>query len=317
MTPVCELGMNVVCTCVAKDMCDPTIKPDAAVTGGTLNCTFPPLSAVLATFDRLLDTTPFAAGTSVAMLTATPPTTAKATTDYNSAGSPTSLVFTMFFNAPGGPSVLTKGDPAVPTDSTVTVLLDMTTIRAKDQKTSFQGSNLLADGKIAFKTSSFSASITVPAPPPPMSMGMGMMMMMGCPDAGTPLPSDGGADGATADAGATTDAGAADAGAPPTPPSTDVPLDMNMGAVTIAFTNTVKDDVLEHIKITENGAPFTDFMISMDTMFPTSTVKLVPKTMWKKGATYNVTVDMDAADALGKVLGPNGAAMASFTMSAS
>jgi hypothetical protein len=312
-TAVCELDMNVVCKCVAKDMCDPSINPDAAVTGGTLNCTFQPLSAVLATFDRLLDTTPFTAGTTVATLTANPATAAKAATEYNSAGSPTSLVFTMFFNAPGGPSIVTSGDPAVPVDSTVTVALLKTLILAKDGKTQFTGSNLLADGKIAFKTSSFEASITVPAPPPPMSMGMGMMMM-GCPDAS--MPPAGEPDGGTDAGGTSNDAGAADAGAPPTPPSTDVPADMNMGAITITFTNTVNKDVLDHIKITENGQSFTDFTTSMDTMFPTSTVKLVPNTMWKAGKTYVVTVDQDAADVLGAKLGPNGVAMASFTMSA-
>src|SRR4051812_37496465 len=52
--PVCEIGANVVCQCVAKDMCDPTISADAAVTGGTLNCTYPTTTTVLAVFDRLL-----------------------------------------------------------------------------------------------------------------------------------------------------------------------------------------------------------------------------------------------------------------------
>jgi hypothetical protein len=311
-TPVCELDANVVCQCNAKDMCDPSINPDAAVTGGTLNCTYSALSTVRAVFDRLLDTTPFTAMTPVASMTANPATTATAATDYTSSGAAKGLVFTLFFGEPNGPHIDVSGVPAVPTDSTVTFALNSSMILAKDKKTPFTAANLLADGKIAFKTSSFSASITVPAPPPPMSMNMGMMMM-GCPDAAAPPPNetDGGMDGGT-----TSDAGAADAGAPPTPPSTDVPLSMNTGAVTIAFTNTVKADVLDHITITEDGKPFTDFMPSMDTMFPTATVKLVPKTMWAAGKTYEVTVDKGAADVFGVVLGPNGVATASFKMSA-
>jgi hypothetical protein len=332
-TPVCELDANVVCNCVAKDMCDPTIKPDAAVTGGTLNCTYAPLSTVRAVFDRLLDTSPFEAGTSVASLTAAPTTTAMAATDYTSSGAATGLVFTFFFGAPNGPHVDVSGSPAMPTDSTVTVALDRSTVQAKDKKTGFTGMNLLADGTIAFKTSSFAANVTVPAPPPPMSMNMGMMMM-GCPDAAAPPPAetdggtdgeapDGAVDGAVAEVGGAVDAGTdatepSDSGATPeagTPPSTDVPSDMNMAPITIAFTNTVKDDVMMHITMTEDGQPFMDFMPSMDTMFPTATVKIVPKTAWAAGKTYAITVDMNATDALGKKLGGMGA-MGTFTMSA-
>jgi hypothetical protein len=334
-TAVCELDGNVVCQCVAKDMCDPSIKPDAAVTGGTLNCTFPALSAVLATFDRLLDTAPFTAMTPVAMLSATPPATPTPTpdTEYNSAGAATGLIFTAAFNDPTGPSIVTSGVPAIPTASTVTVTLDKGTITAKD-KTPFTGMNLLADGKIAWKTTSFSASITVPAPPPPMSMDMGMMMM-GCPDAGAMMPemdggsADGGdggsADGGVVDAAPTVDA-TVDAGEPSsdggtdaammTPaPSTDVPLGMNMDPVTIAFTNTVKNDVMMHITMTEDGQPFMGFTTSGDTMFPTNTVKLVPMTMWAAGKTYEVDVDMSAADVFGATIGKPGAS-ATFTMSA-
>jgi hypothetical protein len=334
-TAVCELDANVVCSCVAKDMCDPTIVPDAAATGGTLNCTFAPLSTVRAIFDRILDTSPFEAGTPVASLTADPTSTAKAATDYTASGAAKGLVFTFFFGAPNGPHIDVSGDPALPTDSTLTFALDKSKVQAKDKKTAFTGANLLADGTIAFKTSSFSASVTVPAPPPPMSMGMGMMMM-GCPpppsnetDGGSDAAmggSDGGVDGAAAEVGATIDAGAPEVGATvdagaasdagtPTPPSTDVPADMNMAAITIAFTNTVKDDVLMHITMTEDGKPFMDFMTSMDTMFPTATVKIVPKTAWAAGKTYAITVDKDAADALGKKLGGTGA-MGSFTMAA-
>ncbi|MDB4982518.1 MAG: hypothetical protein JWM82_3270, partial [Myxococcales bacterium] len=110
------------------------------------------------------------------------------------------------------------------------------------------------------------------------------------------------------------DATAADAGsdgaAEPTPtPSEPVPVDMNMGEVTITFNNPVGMDVLAHIKITEDGKPFTAFITSdmfpaPDTqMFPMSKVALRPVTMWAAGKTYVITVDGDAADVVGDKLG--------------
>ena len=386
-TPVCELGANVVCHCDAKDMCDPSITPDAAVTGGTLNCTYPPLSYVVATFDRLLDTTPFepTTMTSVATLTSVPATATPLTTTaaYTSTGSTTGLIFTNFILLTGGyapditgPAIALMGSPALPTGGTVTIALDSSTVQAKDKKTAFTGVNLLANGKLAFKTSSFSASITPPAPPPPMSMDMGTMMPMGCPDAGTPPPAstDGGADapaseggaggsdggtdapalevGATTDAAATTidaalptDAGVAldagspsDAGAttdsgtatPPAAASTDVPSDMNTATIEIDFTNLVDMTILPtpdagtttqdggatmtDVTMTEDGAPFTDFAASMDTTFPTATVKIAPSTMWAAGKTYTITVSADTTDVVGDKLGAP--VTATFTMSA-
>jgi hypothetical protein len=340
-TAVCELDANVVCLCKAKDMCDPSIKPDAAVTGGTLNCTFPPTSVALAVFDRLLSTAPFDANTSVAMLSAIPTSTAMASTDYTSSGATQGLVFPAFFGIPAGPSVAMSGTPAAPVDSTVTYTLDPNSVKAKDGKTSFVGMGLLlADGKIAFKTSSFTASIQVPAPPPPMDMGGGSMMPMGCPgqmpdmDAGSDggANTDGGADdaaaaegganvdAAVAEVGATVDAGtdAGDDGGTMTPPSTDVPADMNTGAVTITFSNRVDATILGHIKFTENGQAFTDLMgpdamKDFGTPLPTS-LTFKPATMWKAGMTYEVTVDAMAKDALGAPLGMNAPPPASFTM---
>jgi hypothetical protein len=344
---VCELGANVVCQCMAKDMCDPSINPDAAATGGTLNCTYPSLTKVLAVFDRLLDTTAFEAMTPVASLTSTqssgpkPNTAVTTNADYNPAGISKGLLFTpAVFGSPTGPNITITGAPAVPTDSTVTISLDKTAVLAKDKKTPFTGPNLLADGTIAFKTATFEASIAVPAPPPPMDMGTPMPMPMGCPDAGTMMAMDAGtADGggnadaaadaapsldasidvvaAVTDAGAASEAGAAsDAGAaPPPPPSTDVPADMSTAAITITFTNPVPKEILGHITITENGKPFTDFVTPDPMMFPTSSVAITPKTAWAPGKTYEITVDKDAADVLGKTLGAP--VVASFTMSAS
>ncbi|HXI59216.1 MAG TPA: Ig-like domain-containing protein [Polyangia bacterium] len=329
---VCQLG-EVICNCVAKDMCDPTIKADDAKTGGTLNCTFPPMSMVVATFDRLLDTAPFEAKTTVAALAAMPATTAVAATDYTANGSSIGLVFPMFFNI-SGPSIAMVGSPALPTDATVSFTLDKTTVRAKDGKTAFTGAMLLAGGAISFKTGPFSGGITVPAPPPPM--GGGGMMPMGCP----PPPggdSDAGADGATdaeTEAGATEggvdagvdaisggDSSAADAGtdgatvdAPAMPPSTDVPADMNMAPIVITFSNPVGMDITTHLTMTEDGKPFTGFALDMAQMFPSAVVTIVPSAPWAAGKTYTITVDANAADVLGKKLGAP--VDASFTMSA-
>jgi hypothetical protein len=318
---VCELDKNVVCHCVAKDMCDPSIKPDAAATLGTLNCTYAPGSMVIATFDRLLDTTPFDGMQTVASLAATPTTAAVAATDYTSSGTSTGLVFTQwsaftgnFFADITGPTIAMTGTPALPVDSTVTFSLTQDVVRAKDGKTSFTGAGpLLTDGKIAFKTSSFTASITVPAPPPPMDMGGSMMMSTGCPgmmmpemDAGA---GDAGSDGGVADGGASDAGASADAGmmTMTTPPSTDVPADMNMGAVTITFSNPVDATILDHIKFTEDGQAFTDVAVTMPdkTMmmdFPVTTVGYAPKTAWAAGKTYTVTVDSKATDVLGKTM---------------
>ena len=193
---VCELDANVVCTCAAKDMCDPTIKADAAATGGTLNCTFAPMSTVLATFDRLLDTTPFEAEDARSPRSRRdaddarrrrPPTTRRPARRRGSSSRISSAL------ANGSAASPSRGDPALPTGATVTFALDKANVLAKDGKTPFTGNDLLADGIIAFKTAAFAASITVPAPPPPpapMDMG-GAMMPMGGPDAGTPTQLDG------------------------------------------------------------------------------------------------------------------------------
>jgi hypothetical protein len=233
---VCELGANVVCTCSPKDMCDPSIDPDAAVTGGTLGCTFAPMTKVVATFDRLLATKPFDDSASVATVTsmsdkvstsdggadgggdagaadsgAVVPPSLPTTADYTSSGSTTGLVFPAFAGIVG-PTVAVIGSPAAPTDSTVSYQFLPDEITAKDGKTGFTATGmLLMDGKIAFKTSSFMlAGITTPVPPAPMDMGGGSMpaMPMGCPMPAT----DAGASDGSSDGGETpSDAGGSDA----------------------------------------------------------------------------------------------------------
>ena len=339
---LCELGKNVVCHCDSTDMCDPT--------KGSLVCTYAPGSVAVALFDRLLDTTPFDASTTVASLTLDPPNAmSSAATDYSSAGSTTGLVFPVFFGVMG-PTITISGAPALPTDSTVTFALDPTTVRAKDGKTPFTGGGPLKNGTIAFKTGPFTASITVPTPPPPMDMGSDMGMAPACPDAGAMMPEmdggvdapaiDGGVDapaidggapdvgvsvdagipadaGVAADTGIPTDAGnAADAGTM-TPPSMDVTADMKTGAVTITFSSPVDMTILDHIKFTEDGQAFSDVVVTMPdaTMmqtFPTTTVAYAPKDIWAPGKTYVVTVDAMAADIFGAKLGMD--VSQSFTM---
>jgi hypothetical protein len=390
-TPACAVGAK------EGDTCDPTVAavcttpsslchcdaPDAMCfpKKGLLTCSYAPMSTVVATFDRLIDTKPLTPGgsTDVVDLTATPTTTAKASADYTANGSAVGLVFPAFFHI-NGPFLTISGVPAFPTDASVTATLKPAIVRAKDGKTAFSGTGALAGGSVVFKTTAFSAGITVPAPPAPMT-DMPMSTPM-CPaasggagggsagaggaagggagaggsagggagaggsagagtDAGATsdagaisdagATSDAGAAsdaGATSDAAATSDAGAAsdaaatsDAGAAASdaaePPSTDVPADMNMAPITIAFSNPVGKDILDHITMTVDDKPFTDFVTPDPAKdFPTASVAITPKTMWEAGKKYGITVDANAVDVLGKKLGAGNEATASFTMSA-
>ncbi len=368
---------GVLCNCVAKDMCDPTIDGANPTTKGTLNCTYAPMSKVLAVFDRLLDTAPFTDGngdptgapTAKVIADPLPGTVFTIVGTYNSSGS-AKTIFAPLFGANLGPAVTMNGAPGFPTVSKITATLDGTVVMAKDGKTPFAGMGGLADGKVSFKTTAFSLdSITVPQPPAPMDTGSsgGGDMMMGCPMA--MMPADGGFDAAADDAATTTDGGNADGGtgdaatigldasaldagasdvvasdaspldavasdagatdasaaddAAPTP--TDVQVDMNKGAITIAFNNPVGKDVKTHIKVTEDGQPFADFDITSDDEFPTATVTITPtkdKSMppdptkdhtWAAGKTYTVTVDASAADVFGAKTGAE--QTMSFTMS--
>jgi hypothetical protein len=407
---VCTLE-GIVCHCDPKDMCDPTIDANNVTTGGTLHCKYAPLSSVVATFDRILDTAPFTAkakdkdgndvaqSANVAMVAAMPAPTPAPTSagTYRSDGAESGLVLGMLLGGTN-PHVTFTGSPGFPTDSKVTTTLDGAIVRAKDGKTGFAGTKALDGGKIVFKTMPFAfGGIAVPAPPPPPA-DMGMMpsaMPMGCPapmpmdmggadagaDAGAEAGADAGADaGAKGDGGtdAPVEAGASDGGVPdalpdasvpevaldasvdapidapkvdapladaaasdapasdavastdagdeaaPAAPSTDVPEDMNTGPVTVTFNNVVGKDVVDHIKVTEDGVLFTikDMMMTVvpgydgptDDAFPSATVVLKPKKKWAAGKTYTVTVDADAADVFGAKLG-TAPDPVSFTMS--
>ncbi len=343
----CDPKKHGVCKLDAANWCRCNANADDN-TMGMWNCDpFAPTSVVIATFDRLLDTDPLDPGDGgqtsrddIAMLTAmpTPAKPVSSATDYSSTGATSGSVFNAlgpyyFMNyRSGGPSLQIGGAPALPTSSKVTITLDPTKVMAKDGKTAFTATGMLANGSLTFTTAAFQASIGVPtAPPPPPADGGadaaadggasdGGATDAGASDAGASdalaidaLVSDAGTDikvdAMTADAVAS-DASASDAASAPMATTGDaVPADMNMGEVTITFNNPVDMDVLAHIKITEDGKPFTAFITSdmfpaPDTQsFPMSKVAIRPMTMWAAGKTYVITVDGDAADVVGDKLG--------------
>jgi hypothetical protein len=311
MDSLCGLGMSTWCHCVAGDM-DPA--------KGTWACDpMSPMSSIIATFDRILDTKPFefdadsgASGPEgIASLTAAPATTLEATVTYSPNGDVQfGLVFPAFFGVKG-PGLLISPSPTLPAGAAITLALDKTKVRAKDGKTGFTGTNLLMDGRISFQTAPLSATITVP---------------VFDPDAGTLPAADGGVAEAAAEAGAET---AGDSGAPDAPADMAVaevlapdvaapeagaseggaadaggmappaPVMPGSQPVIVTFNNATDPMMIPpHIKVTVNGAPFADIMIAPPAdMQPGYTI--TPKTTWPANATITITVDADAADVLG------------------
>lgn len=312
ISPMCRLGDSTWCTCVPDSM---------DMKKGNWACDLPPPTArIVVTFDRLLDTKPFEtngdAGPTVppgiATLTSTPSTAFEAAVKYIPNGDMKGLVF-----GTDGPRLVITTSPTLPSGSTITLTLDKTKIRAKDGKTPFAATGLLADGILSFMTAPLTASITVP---------------MSDPDAGAPTESDGGAVDAAALADADTDGGVVDAAvvadaaidapfvdvaateggteggteagaaetAPPPPPPPVMPGEQ---PVSIEFNNLTDPMMIPaHIKVTVNGAPYADVSISPpDDMHPGYTV--APKTTWPANSTIVITVDADAADFLGVKLG--------------
>jgi hypothetical protein len=203
---------------------------------GTWNCDpFDPMSKVIATFDRLLDTDPLDPGDAATSrddlatidITPKPAVDVTTATDYSSSGSTKGAIFNAygpFFGnqRSGGPSLQIVPEPTLPTSSSVEIGLVADKVRAKDGKTQFVGENLLADGSIKFKTDVLKADFaSIPtAPPPPETDAAaddggadGGVADGAASEAG---PSEGGTDAAVAEAGgseAGTDAGASEAGA--------------------------------------------------------------------------------------------------------
>ena len=127
---------------------------------------------VLYTFDRLLDTAPFATDAASQSNAALPPVFVPAPAtpvsligDYAPNGSPDLLIFHYYSLRADGPSLLFAGAPTLPTGTAVTITLDKTTVLAKDGRTSFTGMNLLKDGALSFVTQPFSVAVVTPPPP--------------------------------------------------------------------------------------------------------------------------------------------------------
>jgi Bacterial Ig-like domain len=328
MDATCKLNDADWCRCTGDASMSPM---------GTWNCDpFSPMSVVIATFDRLLDTDPIDPGdagfrTDIATLTAvpTPAKPIEADTDYSSTGSDKGVVFNvfgpMFFGnyRSGGPSLEVVGSPALETGATISIQLQGSSVRAKDGKTPFTGSGFLKDGTLSFKTAAFSASITVPTQPPPDASADVDSGADANADGGVvadAAPSEAGVDATPSDAGVTdadvTDAGATDAAATevaandasgdaspvaPPEPGLAVEADMNMAPVTVTFNNLVDGtEILTHIAITEDGVAFTDFVTDTS---KAGVVTYTPKTTWAAGKTYVVTVDANADDVVGDKLG--------------
>lgn len=257
----------------------------AATLTGTWTCSFAPTAVVLYTFDRLLDTAPFATDADsqsnaalAPVFVPAPATPVALIGDYASNGSPDLLVFKYYSLRAAGPSLLFAGAPTFPTSTAVTITLDKTNVLAKDGHTSFTGTNLLKGGAISFVTQAFSASVVTPLPPNK----------------------------------------AADAAADAAVPTQVVP---DMAAATVAFNNIVcpqlpngKFDATEISKhITVTAVPAIPATVTFDlACVDGSDVSVTPHTTWPAGSNITISVDGMAADILGDTLGAAGAATGSF-----
>jgi hypothetical protein len=151
------------CTCVADS-------PETT-TMGTWNCDpFANVTAVIAVFDRLLDTAPFEPGdapvTGVMTTGATPAVPIAA--DYSATGDQNGLLFNFFgplffgnFRA-DGPSLFGVADPEFPSGMKVSVSLQADKVHAKDGKTPYKGSGQLQGGTLIFTMAPFTAAILPP-----------------------------------------------------------------------------------------------------------------------------------------------------------
>jgi hypothetical protein len=155
------------------------IPDDADMTGmtGNWDCSpFANVSAVIAVFDRLLDTAPLDPGDAsgltdvVTTMAGTGAPVITLLTDYSSTGAADGLIFNVFGpfffgNFRGnGPSLFSAPQPEFPSGTTVTVSLQADKVRAKDGTTPFTGNGLLQGGTLVFTTATFSA-VVLPATP--------------------------------------------------------------------------------------------------------------------------------------------------------
>jgi hypothetical protein len=152
------------CSCVADAM---------DMTMGAWDCEPFQVLAVVAVFDRLLDTTPFDAvypAPSLDVVTGSAGAGAPQfdlATDYASTGTPMGVtpLFSFLFNGNfrnNGPSLFSTPDPGFPSGSPVTVNLQASLVRAKDGTTPFMGEGLLQGGTVLFTTPAFMATSIAP-----------------------------------------------------------------------------------------------------------------------------------------------------------
>jgi hypothetical protein len=157
------------CNCLA----DP-----ADATGETFiwDCSpFTNVTAVIAVFDRLLDTTPFdPAGVTdvVTTMGGAGAPEIMLLTDYSATGAADGLIFNLYspffgnFRA-NGPSLFSAPQPEFPSGTTVTVSLQADKVRSKDRAHTFTGDGLLQGGTLVFTMAPFSAVVLAPQPETP------------------------------------------------------------------------------------------------------------------------------------------------------
>jgi hypothetical protein len=176
-----DLPADGLCRDVDKmNWCSCNATSDDGKTGAWDCSEFSNVFAVIAVFDRLLDTSPFDAVDagpimdSIVTLSASSGAPAVALqTNYSATGSPNGLIFNLYGPFFGnlradGPSLLSAPQPEFPSGATVTVTLDANQVHAKDGTTPFTGQGPLTSGTLVFKMAPFSASF---APPDPMRYG--------------------------------------------------------------------------------------------------------------------------------------------------
>ncbi len=218
------LKADLMCQTTTSDWCrcmgDPTMSPM-----GTWDCDpFSPMSVVVATFDRLLDSDLLAppdgatSRSDLATISATPapPVSVTTATDYSSTGNPNYFAFA------GGirntdPSLQIAPTPAMPAGTTITLGLIKGKILAKDGKTEFAGMGPIVDGTLTFKTAPFGVQIGVPTAPPPDASADAAVDSGATADGGTEAGAEAGSE-AGVDGGVLADASApevaSEAGAP-------------------------------------------------------------------------------------------------------
>jgi len=145
-----------------------TCFPGADPKVGAWSCApFSNVMAVIAVFDRLLNTDPLDPGDRAGLTDVVTASAGDLIADYSSTGSPDGLVFNLygpfFGNFRGdGPSLFASPRPAFPSGAAVTVTLNPDKILAKDGHTAFTGAGPFENGTVTFTMAPFSAAVSAP-----------------------------------------------------------------------------------------------------------------------------------------------------------